>query len=765
MKKGLSKKSTRLAAGRFHSIQNAKNQATDKQDNYISYVSNKTKGALTKKAIRQYKRQADLGEYSYRKKRVLHGRERLKDNDGTFGVVDKADISNPGINFESSLSLSDISIAISPPLESEQILSETIFYSASKTVLEPYSEGEIEKEETIFHPLMVFIREDSKASNVKQTNRIIYYGHRRYFDFFATLVNQSILSLSFDIYLSKTANTCLLDIDCERAEDSEINALVSEILSTVIVEGMPVKHFNAQLFFPFSSDKLKSLSNGESPPQPANDDTKGYFSKLVADKLFPNESRSDYSIQTKSLADNSFKLLTLEDPSVPSQSKIELSAQVNGISLHWSKDFGTGVLEISLHSAKLSPPSEPKKYDDNQWWHYLIDRIESNQHSIANNHQLASLAKLIYYARIVYSSFKDQSKERKITNIYLKDGTETSLNAGFDDGNFNNLIPQLLKLLGVEDSEIVKQPANDRMSVNAAYSLAGNSTNNPIAKNNRENAFKVLLDIDRFIDTSSDTQTCYSPDFTHPNLEIYRRWQHYGTLYGFTDHSNVYLGELGERISTLDVPNIYGKMLTLQLLYKETLDSLERNFSENGKLKKTREQMLKFTRNFWFHNVTEQQQGKEIYHLQGKALGVRTSYEILDKELEQADQNQALINEEKFQRIGLIFATGSLIIGAETVRKPIITHIIEPLTNSIPILTNPNLMANVLYLLVVVTLSILILQSVQKTIRTAGAIFCIFGATLISIIMLHFDYGPQNIWISAPILVSIYLFNKVLKGN
>ena len=80
-----------------------------------------------------------------------------------------------------------------------------------------------------------------------------------------------------------------------------------------------------------------------------------------------------------------------------------------------------------------------------------------------------------------------------------------------------------------------------------------------------------------------------------------------------------------------------------------------------------RKEFVRFTNQYWFHNVTTQMQGSDIFTLQQKALGLKQHYAILKDELERTDEYLQTRHEikiasitDKFTTYGLIFAVLAL---------------------------------------------------------------------------------------------------------
>lgn len=145
----------------------------------------------------------------------------------------------------------------------------------------------------------------------------------------------------------------------------------------------------------------------------------------------------------------------------------------------------------------------------------------------------------------------------------------------------------------------------------------------------------------------------------------YRRWLHYGALYGFTSHSMALLagdvynlkndGPQGEPPLGLHMAGLYSDVSLLLLYMRVTLFRFSRELHEMSCLvkdqpkgmekkkwrdnfMKLRWQFLLFENLYQFPLLSNQQQHIEIYALQRQWMDIKELYEEIDKEIQSSDE-------------------------------------------------------------------------------------------------------------------------------
>lgn len=280
--------------------------------------------------------------------------------------------------------------------------------------------------------------------------------------------------------------------------------------------------------------------------------------------------------------------------------------------------------------------------------------------------QLESWLHFTRLARLIYPSFPQQNDEKKIVPVRLFiDGKvvapafEKSQKVRILEKPGEDISPVIRYLLKV----FARRPEtldhffdhytniyDDRMFVSVAYGLAGKQR--PAEQLKR--LFYLALYVDRHAETFPDMAGhAYTPEVIErlTQARTLDLWNGLGGYYGCTEFSNacLYRGEgFRSYIAPEHIPYIYDRMLIQALFYQASLRHYDDNIcretqklltkNDLGSIREQRGAFIRFTNQFWFHDLTEQMQGKAIFNLQQETLGLKKHYDIIKDELERTDE-------------------------------------------------------------------------------------------------------------------------------
>ncbi len=257
----------------------------------------------------------------------------------------------------------------------------------------------------------------------------------------------------------------------------------------------------------------------------------------------------------------------------------------------------------------------------------------------------------------------------------------------------------------------------DSMFVQPAYALAGQT---PPADSAAMQEFERLFSLALYIDDerAHTFDSCggyaYDRKYIHQLMEKHslKRWQENGILSGYTDYSSVYMGFgsfFANILTPAHIPYIYSTLQIQALFNQLSLHHFNRliesatkeitNDAQSLVFHDLRKHFIKFTNLDWFHELTPQIQGKEIYTRQSKALNLAETYAVIKDKMQQADdylesEKTAKIAEEDLKSsrqgvfvtaIGVPIASFALLTNTESIRKTLwdsITTIINEIFNS-----------------------------------------------------------------------------------
>jgi len=549
--------------------------------------------------------------------------------------------------------------------------------------------------------------------------RIAYVGSPRYLDYFSELFVS-------DYWRSRCCMTLRLgkhllhfeaELDQKESRPDTVNRLVSDILSTVLISGRPLRYYTATFYFPVDlhdaefkedregaqeipdeaeqqkvftrafaaagSEELKNYRKYDE--EEINAQAVRYFSPLLRKQIFNIEGKVSgiWPILEYRMDLEDVPHLCLQHCNGES-----ISARVENISLYCHHH------KMGLLAIRVAMPVSMASWDNYEtadrisWWHDIFDSSQS-----AKSSQMENWLTFTHHARILYPSFLEQWDENKIAELEYRD-KDKPINTHFKQCKNNSIVERLLKRILVNFTKnpeavldtIWTNIRDDRMFVNVAYALSGPIPGNQWAKAEHRRLFSLAQHVDRQGDTSPEGFACSSEFVTAcADRQIYARWEEFGSLYGFTDHSHIYMGvgrEMRERIAPVHVPHLYGRLTVLNLLYKNIFHYYEHEIGVhsptppgledtkakdikacNEKFRDLRDGFSDFTNRYWFHEITEQQQGKEIYTMQGREMGLEKHHDIIRDEIESTEQYQQDKIRDRVTLLGVTFTLLAVVIG------------------------------------------------------------------------------------------------------
>jgi len=575
-----------------------------------------------------------------------------------------------------------------------------------------------------------------KTKKITKTVRIAYVGSPRYLDYFSELFVS-------DYWRSRCCMTLRLgkhllhfeaELDQKESSPDTVNRLVSDILSTVLISGRPLRYYTATFYFPVDLHDAVFKEDQEGPREiPDEAEQQKIFTQAFAAegseefKNYRNYSESEIDAQavryfSPLLRKQIFKIEgevsninPIREYRMEPESEATLclqyckgksiSAQVENISLYCHHH------EMGLLAIRVTMPLSGASWDNCEeadrisWWHDIFDSSQS-----AKSSQMENWLTFTHHARILYPSFLEQWDEEKIAELEYRE-EDRNLDTHFRQCKNNSIVEGLLRRVLVR---FTKNPddlldtvwtniRDDRMFVNVAYALSGPIPGNQWAKAEHRRLFSLAQHVDRQCDASPEGFACSAEFVTAcADRQVYARWEEFGSLYGFTDHSHVYMGvgrKMREHIAPVHVPHLYGRLTVLNLLYKNIFHYYEHEIgihsptkpelkdkkakdakADNGKFRDFRDRFTDFSNRYWFHEVTEQQQGKEIYTMQAREMGLEKHHDIIRDEIESTEQYQQDKVRDRITLLGVTFTLLAVVVGILSIDN-ISTKLVEPIGN------------------------------------------------------------------------------------
>jgi len=169
---------------------------------------------------------------------------------------------------------------------------------------------------------------------------------------------------------------------------------------------------------------------------------------------------------------------------------------------------------------------------------------------------------------------------------------------------------------------------------------------------------------------------------------VYRRWSEYGYLYGYTRYSSAYTGFGNEFIDNLfqDFNSMYYQLALISLYYRSSLidfsDKVAKttqqldlvNKKDQGSYRESfltlKADFMQFSNLYWFQEVTNQDQGIEIFELYKKSFAFKSMYKQIKDEIDRGDEYLNILQQNKlndftkqFSIVGSFLAVLAIMVG------------------------------------------------------------------------------------------------------
>jgi hypothetical protein len=376
-----------------------------------------------------------------------------------------------------------------------------------------------------------------------------------------------------------------------------------------------------------------------------------YMLPLLREVIFPSTGKEDDGITQWELK--------LDGPCKVTLEKSGLSANITHVLLH---QFYKKLFLLEIH-VEMPSNSSVKSIKD---WSFFTEQFS-----------------LIYF----------YYPEKHPTVINLEYNKEKITNETAEKG-FSQIIKKLIEGFFDKEEYILKTRKSlrhNKMFMNASYTLDIDEYDFHVQKDDSDfdKLFSKLLYTKYY--PSQDVSYVYDKAYTKELMkkQTLRKFRHNGIIMGFTNERNVYIFVDNGMSKNLEksVAYNYARMLMLALFYRETLYGFDQEISSATKeiarhssevtdisqgiekFRELRRKFILFTNNYWFHEVTSERQGIEIFKLQTQNLGLEDHYAQIKDEMERADEfletSRNIAFDERtdqFSGIAALFAITSLIM-------------------------------------------------------------------------------------------------------
>jgi hypothetical protein len=301
------------------------------------------------------------------------------------------------------------------------------------------------------------------------------------------------------------------------------------------------------------------------------------------------------------------------------------------------------------------------------------------------------ILKINEYGRRIFPQFLDKeikvfkTKESFLADeIVLKIGSQ-EIKENFQKFNDNidisfenekNLIPNYIKYFIGDDIDLI---LDDRMYVVSFY-LAPKWLTEELKKDYLHNDWWY-----KYVFVDGNDKMCKDDEFCVEILKksTYTRWKNFGTFWGISRYSFVGVADENGRFLMVHAKTMYFQMASLVLLYRSMIISLSykiQNIIKNldrktikeirNESKKVYKNYLKFLNGIYFHEITPQEQGIEIYKKMLEISDIKPMLDSFDREMEELDNFIDMLEEKERNEsleflsiLGALFLPPSIILG------------------------------------------------------------------------------------------------------
>ncbi|SEH08163.1 DoxX family protein [Candidatus Venteria ishoeyi] len=550
------------------------------------------------------------------------------------------------------------------------------------------------------------------GENKQDICQIEFAGNAKHRQWLTPLRQKSQYSQDFTLWQGGNQYGCFFGA-IPKHTGSAVDALVDELLSHALQTGRPLRHYHCNFYLPldiFLDEELATEKFDNPLPEPdapdinysqiqsATDKDKKdeqqdtdqqawlYFLPQIRHFLIPHQQDTPTMQQQAIQHWRIFPQQMCLHLGHPTQSQ-PLTFAVSELSLY--RYFNAlHLLAIQVQMEDL-PKNSSLCRDDQSWWH---DLFYQDDISHLQKRQLAHCLRFSKLVRVIYPSFGEQLQEKKIDELRLEEAGNINIAFRFNDnadllqnlGQYNRLLniwlqkffqPKSWRKIEKKLPQRLQQIRDDRMFINVAYGLSGQVPDTDYSK---QQSLR-LLGLAGYVDAVSDTwqkanDYAYDEQFTRQQIQqdSLQRWQDTGTYALCCNYANAHLGYgyfFNNVIAPIHIPHIYGRMAILALFYQKTLRHYNRRISfatdkltEQEKSRQPyegfrtlRQEFINFTNKYWFHEISSQIQGIELFNKQTTALGLEREYDLIKDEMERADEYSDMLQNRIFSKRSDIF--------------------------------------------------------------------------------------------------------------
>lgn len=573
-----------------------------------------------------------------------------------------------------------------------------------------YENAQLENKPLALPNCLIIYHDESDQNRIIQVE---YFGEMRLRPAFDQLINDAKLK-DFEMWSGGGVANCFWGAKNAHA-GADFNSLIDQVLSFALIQGRPLRYFATTLLFPFQfkDEPLPAVDQPGVASVAYNE--YGYSERIY---FLPQVRRFFYGDAEDQKESSREKIKRIESWALPVAEgemlevyQLEESDPIQmppikmplaDIRLH---RFFNGIHMLSISVRQESPQY---LWEEKPLWKILVDPDFGTSYDMPTPNEALIFNNL---ARVLYKSYPEMFKEHKIAYkmVWRKSQPSGATEVVWEPGTADLLPRQgvstivesmLANFVGADNKHIDLELLEDeRMFVHTCMVFSGTRPTHIVG----EDSYHALHSLATYVDQSGFEYLgnyAYDRQFITSKIEsaTYRRWYEVsGDLYSFTRYSAVYLGYGNHfhEITTKAVSTMYLRMSVGALFYRASLyhygykvagiqqpDSSDANITRyQTDMRDIRWDLNKFTNQYWFHELTSQDQGIELFDLQSEAMELKGRYQAVKEDIEGSfnlietkRQTDLSLTAARLSRAALIFAIAAIIIGYFTLNFTMFTE-------------------------------------------------------------------------------------------
>ena len=408
-----------------------------------------------------------------------------------------------------------------------------------------------------------------------------------------------------------------------------------------------------------------------------------YFHSCVRDILFPGSSNSDsmteltcyhYKVENRTITTANLEVVYGKNE------EITLCYPITHLAIHTLMD------EVAVLLFQVVQEIDKGIQDVQHLWIQCL-HIEKFKDLGLTTSQTLCFNEIV---RKIYPSFPQQADEGKMPKrISFKLPAGPPITHDFTKKkDFPPALESRSKGYEPEKSEIInhfiviflghrafRTILDDRMVLHTFASIAGNGSKDKLSLERHRILFSHYMYVDQY-----GAGWEYDEAFIKNLMKdcVYHRWRHNGQLFGFTRYSGAYVGSgwFFTNVVFQHFDSMYFQMALLAVFYRAFLLNLSSEIADTTRdLAKAndeqehrknfldlKEKFMKFTNIYWFPEITNQDQGIELFDLYKKSFDFKALYDEVKEEIDRADDYLEAKDQIKFNDLSKKFGIGGFVM-------------------------------------------------------------------------------------------------------